>query len=567
MTARLQGIGAAPGVAVGRAVVWREPPLETAARPGAGPEAELARLAAAVETSREQLRDLAAGLATAAGEKEARIFRVHLLFLDDPMLMGAVKTAIEREGLSAEQAVARTTRQLVAQFRALKDGYLRERAADVQDLGQRLLANLAGEQPRSVSGILVARDLTPSEASLLAGQGALAVVTEEGGPTGHMAILARALRLPAVVGAHDALVQVRDGDLLALDGASGEVIVGPDDATVAGFRRRMEEQRVLRARLEALRDLPAVTPDGFRITLAANIATPAEVDLALEAGAEAVGVFRTEYLFVNRAEPPSEDEQYEAYRDVLSRMAPRRVIVRTMDLGGDKQAPVWDGAPEPNPALGLRGIRFALAREPLFRSQLRALIRASGAGNLAVMLPMIADLAEVRRTRRLLGAIQEELGVSVPVSLGVMVETPAAALLATELAAQTDFLSIGTNDLTQYVLAADRLNPAMAGLYDPYHPAVLRLMRAVAEAAGRQGKWAGVCGEMGADPLAAPLFVGMGMAELSMVPAAIPAVKDAIRRVRRSDAEALVEETLAHPSAAEIRDCLARFARDRMSQE
>jgi phosphotransferase system enzyme I (PtsI) len=562
---RMQGIGAAPGIAVGRAVVWREQRLEAGTGPGAGPQAELARLAAALQTSREQLRDLAAGLATAAGEKEAQIFRTHLLLLDDPMLAGAAKAAIEREGLSSEQAVARTAGQLVAQFQALKDNYLRQRAADVEDLGRRLLANLAGEGPRPASGIVVARNLTPSEAALLAAQNALAVVTEEGGPAGHMAILARALHLPAVVGAHGALAQVREGDLLAVDGTTGEVIVDPDDATVSACRRRMGEQRVLDARLHALKALPAVTPDGFRITLAANIATPAEVDAALEAGAEAVGVFRTEYLFVNRAAPPSEDEQYEAYRDVLSRMAPRRVIIRTMDLGGDKQAAVWDGAPEPNPALGLRGIRFALAREPLFRSQLRALIRASGAGNLAVMLPMIADLAEVRRARRLLGAIQEELGISAPVSLGVMVETPAAALLAAELAAETDFLSIGTNDLTQYVLAADRLNPAVAGLYDPFHPAVLRLMRAVAEVARRRGAWAGVCGEMGADPLAAPLFIGMGMAELSMVPAAIPAVKDAIRRVRRSDAETLLEQALAQASATEIRDCLARFGRERMS--
>jgi phosphotransferase system enzyme I (PtsI) len=342
----MQGIGAAPGVAVGRAVVWREQRLEAGTGPGAGPQAELARLAAALQTSREQLRDLAAGLATAAGEKEAQIFRIHLLLLDDPMLAGAVKQAIEREGLSAEQAVARTVGQLVAQFQALKDNYLRQRGADVEDLGRRLLANLAGEGPRPASGIVVARNLTPSEAALLAAQNALAVVTEEGGPAGHMAILARALRLPAVVGAHGALAQVREGDLLAVDGTTGEVIVDPDDATVAACRRRMEEQHVLHAHLHALKALPAVTPDGFRIALAANIATPAEVDAALEAGAEAVGVFRTEYLFVNRAAPPSEDEQYEAYRNVLSRMAPRRVIVRTMDLGGDKQAAVWDGAPE-----------------------------------------------------------------------------------------------------------------------------------------------------------------------------------------------------------------------------
>jgi len=567
MTVRVQGIGASPGLAVGRAALWRERPPEAGARPGAGAETELARLAAAVGASQEQLRNLAANLAAAAGESEARIFRVHMLLLDDPLLVGAVKAAIEREGLSAEQAVARVSAQLVAQFQALQDAALRERAADVEDLGRRLLANLVGEGPRSASGIVVARNLTPSEVSLLAAQGALAVVTEEGGPTGHMAILARALRLPTVVGAQGVLAEVHEGDLVAVDGASGEVIVRPDDATVAGCQRRLAEQHALHARLDTLKDLPAITPDGFRIELAANIATPAEVDAALEAGAEAVGVFRTEYLFVNRAAPPSEDEQYEAYREVLARMAPRRVIIRTIDLGGDKPAAGWDLPPEPNPALGLRGIRFALARESLFRSQLRALVRASGVGNLAVMLPMIANLDEVRRARALLDAIQEELGVPVPIMLGVMVETPAAALLASELAAETDFLSVGTNDLTQYVLAADRLNPAVAELYDPFHPALLRLLRAVSEAARRHDKWAGVCGEMGGDPLAVPLFVGLGMQELSMVPAAIPAVKDAIRRVRRTDAEALVEETLPLASASEVRSRLARFASGRMPSQ
>jgi phosphotransferase system enzyme I (PtsI) len=565
MMVRLEGIGAAPGVAVGPAAVWRERPSGMAARAGAGPEAERARLAAAVETSREQLRELAERIAAAAGESEARIFQVHSLLLDDPLLTGAAREAIDRGGLSAEQAVARVSAELVAQFQALKDATLRDRAADVEDLGRRLLANLAGEGPRSASGIVVARMLTPSEVSLLAAQGAQGVVTEEGGAAGHMAILARALGLPAVVAVQGALAAVCEGDLLVVDGASGEVIVRPDSDTAEACRRRTARQRFAQARLSELRALPAVTPDGFRMEMAANIAQPAEVDAALEAGAEAVGVFRTEYLFVNRAEPPSEDEQYEAYREVLARMAPRRVIIRTIDLGGDKPAAGWDLPPEPNPALGLRGIRFALARAPLFRTQLRALVRAAGAGHLAVMLPMIAGLEEVRRARRLLEAVREELGTAAPVSLGVMVETPAAALLAAELAAEADFLSIGTNDLTQYVLAADRTNPAVADLYDPFHPAVLRLMRMVSDAARRHGKWAGVCGEMGGDPLAAPLLVGLGMAELSMIPAAIPAVKHVIRRALRSDAEALAAEALALTSAAEVRDRLTRFARERLS--
>jgi len=409
----------------------------------------------------------------------------------------------------------------------------------------------------------VARMLTPSEVSLLAARGAGAVVTEEGGPASHMAILARALHLPAVVGARGVLGAVREGDMIAVDGAGGEVIVRPDAAAIAAWRARMTRSHGLRARLSEMRGLPAVTQDGFRVELAANIGGPGEVDAALEAGAEAIGVFRTEYLYVNRAELPSEQEQYEAYREVLARMAPRRVIIRTMDLGGDKPAAGWDVAPEANPALGLRGIRFALAREALFRTQLGALVRASTAGNLAVMLPMISSLEELRRARALLEDVREQIGVLTRFSFGVMVETPAAALLAPELAREADFLSVGTNDLTQYVLAADRTNPALAEFYDPLHPAVLRLLGMVSEAARQGGKWAGVCGEMGGDPLAAPLLIGLGMAELSMVPAAIAAVKHVIRAIRKSEAEALAREALGLAGAREVRELLTGFARER----
>ena len=532
----LRGIGAAPGLAAGRAVVWQDQGLAAGERSGAGAAVELARLEAAVQASREQLHALIAGLAVA----EVSIFRVHLLLLGDPMLIDAVKGAIERDGVSAAHAVACATSDLVAQFRALGDSYLRDRAADVEDLGRRLLANLTGAPRRAASGIVVARNLTPSDIGLLAEQKALGLVTEEGGPTGHMAILARALGLPAVVGACGVLASICEGDLLAIDGASGEVIVKPDELTLAAFNRRLKEQQAVHAHWGERRHHPAVTRDGYRVEIAANIGGPAEVEAALEAGAEAIGVFRTEYLFVNRAEPPSEDEQYEAYRLVLAGMGARRVIIRTMDIGGDKPAAGWDFPAEPNPALGMRGIRFALARPALFRCQLRALVRASDTGNLALMLPMVTSLAEVRQARAHLEAVQEELGVAAPIPLGVMVETPAAAVLAAELAAEADFLSLGTNDLTQYVLAVDRLNSSVAALYQPMHPAVLRLMRTACDAAVRAGKWAGVCGEMAADPEATPLLIAMGIAELSMAPAAIPAVKDAVRQVCKSEAEALL---------------------------
>ena len=533
---KIAGIGAAPGLAAGRAVVWQDQAVAAAERTGAGAVVERARLEAAVQASREQLQALIAALAVA----EARIFQVHLLLLEDPMLMDAVKAAIDGGGVSAAHAVACATSDLVAQFRALSDGYLRERAADVEDLGRRLLANLTGGPRRAASGIVVARSLTPSDIGLLAEQKALGLVTEEGGRTAHMAILARALNLPAVVGAGGVLARIREGDLVAVDGASGEVIVNPDECTLAAFNRRQEEQQSFEVRFAERKHLPAVTRDGVRVEVAANIGTPEEVEAALEAGAEGIGVFRTEYLFTGRAAPPAEDEQFEAYRSVLARMAPRQVIIRTIDLGGDKPAAGWDFPAEPNPALGMRGIRFALARPALFRTQLRALVRSAGAGNLALMLPMVSSVAEVRQARVLLQAVQEELGMHDAIPLGVMVETPAAAVLAEELAAETDFLSIGTNDLTQYVLAVDRVNSAVAGLYDPFHPAVLRLMRSAAEAAQRAGKWAGVCGEMAADPQAAPLLIAMGITELSMAPSAIPGVKDAIRRTSKRDAEALL---------------------------
>ena len=535
---KLQGIGAAPWLAVGRAVVWQDEQLPPGTRATGDAKAEMARLAAATQASRAQLEALAAGLAAAAGAQGALILRVQLLLLQDPMLMDGVRNAIEHEGASAGHAVATATRDLVAQFRALADGSIRERAADVEDLGRRLLANLTGAPPRRpASGIVVARNLSSSDIGLLAEQRAPGLVTEEGGPAGHMAILARALRLAAVVGAPGAVARIREGDLLAVDGISGEVIVNPDEGTLAAFNRRLEEQYSLDAQSHKRKYLPAVTRDGIRVEVAANIGTPAEVGPALAAGADGIGLFRTECLFIGQPESPSEDEQYEVYRSVLARMAPRRVIVRTIDLGGDKPAACWDFPAEPNPALGMRGIRFALARPALFRTQLRALVRAAGAGKLELMLPMVSSVGEVRQARALLDAVREELGVAGSIPLGAMVETPAAALLAAELAAETDFLSIGTNDLTQYVLAVDRLNPAVAALYQPWHPAVQRLIETTCDAALRASKRVGVCGELAADPRATPLLIALGVSELSMAPGAIPAVKDAVRKAWRHQPE------------------------------
>ena len=575
----LKGTGASAGIAAGRVVVRAADAALPAEPPPGDRQQEAARFTAALTESRRQLTEIAQAVRRQAGEREARIFAAHLAMLEDPLLAGAIHAYIERDGLAAGQAVERAVAELAARFLALPDALLRARADDIRDLGARLLRNLRGQADAApVAGhgagaILCAEDTTPSEIASLDTEQELGVVTERGAVNSHAAILARALGIPLVIGVQDACHRLRAGALVIVDGASGEVLVEPDQEALARYAGRRQTPAAA-----AGDDSPAVTLDGFRVELAANIGSVKEAAAALAAGAEAVGVLRTEFLFLDRTTPPSEEEQFQAYAAVLRALAPRRVVIRTADIGGDKEA-AYLALPSPqselrtphstfrtgeNPALGLRGIRLSLRQEAMFRTQLRALLRAAPFGNLAILLPMVCDVSEVRRARELIAHVHAELQRSDlgPIGLGVMVETPAAAVLAAELAEQADFLSIGTNDLTQYVLAADRTDPAVAEWYQPLHPAVLRLVAATVEAANRAGKWAAICGEIAADPLAAPLFVGMGVRELSMTPASIPAVKQAIRRWRKADAEVLLSEALKSKEAAEVVELLSRLTAD-----
>jgi phosphoenolpyruvate-protein phosphotransferase len=575
----LKGTGASAGIAAGRVVVRAADAALPAEPPPGDRQQEAARFAAALAESRRQLTEIAQAVRRQAGEREARIFAAHLAMLDDPLLAGAIRAYIERDGLAAGQAVERAVAELAARFLALPDALLRARADDIRDLGARLLRNLRGQADaahaagRAAGAVLCAEDTTPSEIASLDTEQELGVVTERGAVNSHAAILARALGIPLVIGVSGALSRLRAGALVIVDGANGEVLVEPDQETLTRYAGRRRTRTAA-----AGDDSPAVTLDGFRVELAANIGSVKEAAAALAAGAEAVGVLRTEFLFLDRTAPPSEEEQFQAYAAVLRALAPRRVVIRTADIGGDKEA-AYLALPSPqselrtphstfrtgeNPALGLRGIRLSLRQEEMFRTQLRALLRAAPFGNLAILLPMVCDVSEVRRARELIAQVHAELQRSDlgPIGLGVMVETPAAAVLAAELAEQADFLSIGTNDLTQYVLAADRTDPAVAEWYQPLHPAVLRLVAATVEAANRAGKWAAICGEIAADPLAAPLFVAMGVRELSMTPASIPAVKRAIRRLRKADAEVLLSEALKSKEAAEVVELLSRLTAD-----
>ena len=545
----LKGVPAAPGIAIGRAHIRREAGRRPVKSRAADPQEELAALDAAVEKTAAQLREIMSRVASKTSQKEAGIFKTQLLALDDPLFMDSVKAPILDDGCTAEEAVGRAVLSLTGRFKALEDPRLQERAADVWDVGQRLIRNLAGapDSGQPEAGILFAANLAPSEVSLLEPAQVTAIVTEEGSATGHAAILARALNICAVMGLKDALARVCEGDPVLVDGTTGEVVLHPCESTIERYKLRHGREGAARERLAAQKELPAITLDGFRVELAANIAGPQGVPAALAAGAESVGVVRTEFLFLGRDTMPSEEEQFAVYREIVSGMAPRRVIIRTLDLGADKELPYCPSAHEHNPALGMRGVRLCLRQEQVFSTQLRAIVRAASFGNVAIMLPMISDISEVRRTKEILGRF-----AAPGVPLGIMVETPAAAIMAGDFAAEVEFFSIGTNDLVQYVLAVDRLDEHLADLYQPFHPAVLRLIRTVCEAAHRHGKWVGVCGEMAANPLAAALFLGLGVDELSMEPRSIPAIKSIVRQTRRSEAAALAEELLALGSAAQI---------------
>ena len=565
-------MGAVPGVAIGNAAVWESETLRPQFKPSGDPQEEIARLVSAVDETKRQLRDLMDKVAVQVGEQEAKVFKTHLALLGDPMLMNEVDKNIRSGHLCAEEAVERAVALLVEKFQALKDIYLRERVADIKDVGDRLLKNLicacAEEACAPDASIICAANLTPSETCLLDPQKVLGIVIAEGGVTSHAAIFARALNIPTVVGVKGVLAKVHNGDSLIVDGRQGEVIVRPDERTTEVYYQRWAEECNTQKELTTLKDLPAITLDGCRIEVAANIGGPGEVPAALSAGAEGIGLLRTEFLFFYRNTLPSEEEQFTAYRDTLSQMAPRRVVVRTMDVGGDKELPHLHLLRESNPFLGLRGIRLSLEREESFHIQLRALLKASQFGNLAIMLPMVSDIAEVRRTKELIAGIGRELAeagdaVADVIPLGIMVETPAAALMTEDWAEEVDFFSIGTNDLTQYVLAVDRLNEKVSHLYQPFHPAVRRLIQGVAHAAGRKGKWVGVCGEMAAEPLAVPLLVGMGVNELSVSPGSIPLVKNLVRGMNKTESAVLAQKMLKLKSANEVLEQLKGFRGER----
>ncbi|MCI0569390.1 MAG: phosphoenolpyruvate--protein phosphotransferase [Myxococcaceae bacterium] len=564
-TLTFKGIGASPGVALGHAYVLdrrrvRTPKLRLADEEV---EPELMRMKTALELSDRQLAELKDQIAQHDAHDHGLILEAHRLMLHDPMLVDEVRKLIQRDRINAEWAVRRVARKLKHMFDNIPDEYFRERRADVDYVADRLVRNLMGqvvdeELEVPPDAIVVAHDLSPADAAVMLRKVKVAgIVTDVGGQTSHTAIVARARETPAVVGAGRASEQINPGDLVALDGRRGLILVNPSEEQLARFRESMRRFQETEAAALRTWDLPAVTTDGVRVHLNGNIEFAEELPSVLAHGAEGIGLYRTEFLFLDRQTPPSEDEQYRAYRQVLEAMEGRPVTIRTLDLGGDKVPGTRKHEKEPNPAMGLRAIRYCLSHRELFRTQLRALLRASAHGNLRLMFPLISGLSELREARSELEACRSELGRhGVPMGrrfpVGIMVETPSAAWIADRLVAEADFFSVGTNDLIQYSLAIDRQNREVAYLYKPLHLSVLRTLQHVVNAAKGANIPVAMCGEMAGDPVYTLVLLALGFDELSMTAMQIPEVKRIIRAVSRDDARALLEGAMGLTTAEEI---------------
>lgn len=569
---KLSGIAASPGLAIGPIYRLEREELNVRETPVAPErvEAELAAFHAALEASRRDLTAIRDGIAAELGEQEAGIYEAHLLLLEDPEMVRAVELGVRGEHHNAASAFRTTMSRVAAHFDKIEDEYLRERRADVLDVERRVLRHLIGSGTRELDdlrepAIVVAHDLGPSEVAMLPRDRVLAFVLEVGGRTSHGAIVARGRGIPAVLSVRNAMQHARPGMPAAVDGFSGVVELDPDRGVAARYETRLERWRVRNESLREMVGQPTVTLDGRAIELGANLELPTDVNQAVTADADAIGLFRTEFFYLNRVDLPGEEEQFQAYRGVTERMRGRPVTFRTMDLGGDKVASYLGVTHETNPFLGLRGIRLALTSPEMFRTQIRAIYRASAHGRVRMMFPMVSGLEELDRALLLCRETAAELaakGVAFDPALeiGIMIETPSAVWMADALATRSRFFSIGTNDLIQYTLAMDRDNERLAHLYEPLDPSVLRSIRHTVDAAHAAGRWAGVCGEMAGDPHVAVLLVGLGVDELSVSCFDLPRVKAAIRSVRSDLAREIAAEALACTSAEPVR----RLVRDRI---
>ena len=555
MKPTLQGIAASDGIAIAKVYTLTEPDLTVTKVTVEDSEKEVSRLDDALAASIKDVELIKETALKNLGEEEAQVFDAHLMVLSDPELIGQVKDSVTSNKVNAESALKEVTDMFISIFAGMEDNpYMQERAADIRDVSKRILAHLLGVKipsPATIKDevIIVAADLTPSDTAQLNRQYVKAFVTDIGGRTSHSAIMARSLEIPAIVGTKEVTSIAKDGDIIIVDGLSGDVFLNPSEEVVAEYRAKAEAFAAQQAEWEKLKDSKTYTKDGHQVELAANIGTPKDLEGVVNNGAEGVGLYRTEFLYMDSHEMPTEEDQFEAYKAVLEGMNGKPVVVRTMDIGGDKELPYLPLPHEMNPFLGYRAIRISLNEPEMFRTQLRALLRASVYGKLRIMFPMIATLNDFRGAKALLEEekaklIAEGVAVSDDIQVGIMIEIPAAAVLAHQFAKEVDFFSIGTNDLIQYTMAADRMNERVSYLYQPYNPSILTLIKHVIDSAHKEGKWAGMCGEMAGDQTAVPLLLGLGLDEFSMSASSVLKTRSLIAKLTLSDMQALADKAI-----------------------
>ncbi|QHJ71296.1 phosphoenolpyruvate--protein phosphotransferase [Planococcus halotolerans] len=569
MTAELYGIAASDGIAIAKTYRLESPSLEFDKKSIDDPALEIERFHTAIAVSSEELELIKDQAEMQIGPKEAAIFGAHLMVLSDPELIGPITEKIENDLVNAEFALHEVSDMFMNIFASMDNDYMKERAADIKDVRNRVLAHLLGVKfpnPGLISEkvILLADDLTPSDTVQFNPEFIQGFVTEIGGRTSHSAILARTLEIPAVVGVKKLMASLSDETMLIIDGIEGKIIADPTEEQIELYKKRKIDFEDRKTALAALKDAPSVSADGFKVELAANIGSPKDVKSALENGAEAIGLFRTEFLYMGRDSFPTEEQQFEMYSEVLKAMGDKPTVARTLDIGGDKELSYLDLPKELNPFLGLRAIRLCLEMPDLFRTQLRALLRSSVHGNLKIMFPMIATLDEFRQAKQLFLEEQEKLATeNIPfnnnIEVGIMVEIPSTAVMADLFAKEVDFFSIGTNDLIQYTMAADRMNENVSHLYQPFNPAILRMVKMVIDAAHKEGKWAGMCGEMAGEELAVPILLGLGLDEFSMSASSILKTRSMISSLSKAEMEKHTDSILALATAEDVKNYVSQL--------
>lgn len=558
----IKGIGASPGIAIGKAFLKKDPDIIVQKRQIRDAVGEIDRLNASIEKARTEINNLYQNTLETVGEEEAKIFEAHMMMLDDPEVFGKVKDKINLEKINGEWAIKEITDSFVHIFECMEDEYLKERAADLKDVTNRVIRILSGIELVDLNNltedvIIISEDLTPSDTAQMNKERVLGFITEIGGRTSHSAIMARTLEIPAIVAAEGIMESVNNGDIIAFNGEDGIVVINPDGETTNKFKKEKEDIERFKKSLESLRGAKTASKDGFEVELVANIGTPKDVDGILRNDGEGVGLYRTEFLYMDRDRLPTEEEQFEAYKEVAERLDNKPVVIRTLDIGGDKKLPYLELPEEMNPFMGYRAIRLCLDRKDIFKTQLRALLRASIYGNIKIMFPMISSIEELREAKAVLEEAKNELyKEDIPynsdIEVGIMVEIPAVAVISDLFAKEVDFFSIGTNDLIQYTTAVDRGNRKIAHLYNQFHPALLRLVKTVIENGHKEGIWVGMCGEVAGDPKLIPVLLGMGLDEFSMSPISILKARWIINNLSKKEMEDVVNNVINLPTAREV---------------